>query len=66
MDTLCPIEVIYDTGLVMMKSSIENKTARAFLVINKNEMNLIEIINCVECKIRCVSRTEEYEMKTIR
>ena len=53
-----PIEAVYDASLVMMKHNPENKTTTDFLVGNANEMKLHEI-NSIECKTRCVSRTEE-------
>ena len=45
----------------MMKKSRENKTATDFLVGIKNENN-DEEIDSIECKTRCVSRTEEREI----
>ena len=57
-DTICSIEAVFNTRVVTVQKSRENKTTTDFLVGIKNENNAEEI-NSIKCKTRCVSRTEE-------
>ena len=59
-DTTFPIEFAHDAIIAIIKLNQQNKTTTDCLTGNLDEVNFHEI-NFIECKTRCMSKTEERE-----